>query len=125
MQKARQHRNSRRLHEPVSIPMDRADIARLLWIILKRRADFSDQIWKIGFDDRCVGPQKILQLPLRPHSRPARDQYLEKMKGFRRYMPRFTRPQQLTGFRIEDEFPKTILAHGRILSCELTWFGEE
>jgi hypothetical protein len=91
--------------------MNGADIPRLLWIILERSTDFSDQIRKIRFYYRCVGPQKILQLSLRPHAGPARDQRLEKMKGFRRNVARLTRPQELAGFRVEDKLPKTILAH--------------
>jgi hypothetical protein len=91
--------------------MNGADIPRTLRIILKRSTNFSDEIWKVGFDDRCVGPQKILQLSLRPHAGPARDQCLEKMKGFRRNMARLKRPQELAGFRVEDKLPKTILAH--------------
>jgi len=40
--------------------MDSTNKARPLWIILKRDPEFGDQIWKICFDYRRIGPQEIL-----------------------------------------------------------------
>jgi hypothetical protein len=112
MQKAWQHRGASRLQESIAISVDGAEIPRTLRIIFKCGTDFGNEIRKIGFDHRGVRPEKVLQFSLRPYARPTRDQYLEEVKGFRRNVARLTRPKELTGFRIEDKFPKTILAHG-------------
>jgi hypothetical protein len=125
MQKAWQLRRGSRFQESIAISMDGAEIPRMLRIIFKRGTDFSDEIRKIGFDHRGVRPEKVLQFSLRPYARPTRDQYLEKVKGFWRNVARVTRPKELTGLRIEDKLPKTILAHGRILSCARSYLGSE
>jgi hypothetical protein len=106
--------------------MGSADKTRMLRIILERGADFGDEIRKIGFDYGGVWPEKVLQFSLRPYARPTRDQYLKKVKGFRRNVARLTRPKELTGLRIKDKVPKMIQAHGRILGCgRVTWVREE
>src|ERR1700740_3458313 len=123
MQKAWQLRRGSRFQESIAISVDGAEIPRALRIIFKCGTDFGNEIREIGFNHRGVWPEKVLQFSLRPYARPTRNQDLEEVKGFRRNVARLTRPKELTGLRIEDEFPKTILAHGPHPGAadEVTW----